>query len=80
MYPSPFPLRLKRPWPPGLPSFTGMAPISIYTQMSASYLGWREREREILIPELAILYLFNAHLLLLSHAVEHQQVRNRSPS
>ncbi|CAK9139776.1 unnamed protein product [Ilex paraguariensis] len=24
MYPSPFPLRLKRPWPPGLPSFTGM--------------------------------------------------------
>ncbi|KAL1833990.1 hypothetical protein ACET3Z_003641 [Daucus carota] len=24
MYPSPFPLRLKRPWPPGLPSFNGM--------------------------------------------------------
>ncbi|KAI3466849.1 hypothetical protein Pfo_023512 [Paulownia fortunei] len=24
MYPSPFPLRLKRPWPPGLTSFTGM--------------------------------------------------------
>ncbi|KAL6546347.1 ADP-ribosylation factor, Arf Arf6 [Orobanche minor] len=24
MYPSPFALRLKRPWPPGLPSFTGM--------------------------------------------------------
>ncbi|KAK4440200.1 Auxin response factor 6 [Sesamum alatum] len=24
MYPSPFPLRLKRPWPPGLPSFTGI--------------------------------------------------------
>ncbi|KAE9594568.1 putative transcription factor ARF family [Lupinus albus] len=24
MYPSPFPLRLKRPWPPGLPSFHGM--------------------------------------------------------
>ncbi|KAG8385248.1 hypothetical protein BUALT_Bualt03G0022300 [Buddleja alternifolia] len=24
MYPSPFPLRLKRPWPTGLPSFTGM--------------------------------------------------------
>ncbi|KZV51032.1 Auxin response factor 6 isoform 1, partial [Dorcoceras hygrometricum] len=24
MYPSPFSLRLKRPWPPGLPSFTGM--------------------------------------------------------
>lgn len=23
MYPSPFPLRLKRPWPPGLPSFHG---------------------------------------------------------
>ncbi|GFP81185.1 auxin response factor 6 [Phtheirospermum japonicum] len=26
MYPSPFALRLKRPWPPGLPSFTGMKP------------------------------------------------------
>ncbi|XVF40067.1 hypothetical protein PTKIN_Ptkin01aG0082500 [Pterospermum kingtungense] len=24
MYPSPFPLRLKRPWPPGLPSFQGI--------------------------------------------------------
>ncbi|KAK1422769.1 hypothetical protein QVD17_18055 [Tagetes erecta] len=24
MYPSQFPLRLKRPWPPGLPSFNGM--------------------------------------------------------
>ncbi|KAE9603083.1 hypothetical protein Lal_00042383 [Lupinus albus] len=24
MYPSPFPLRFKRPWPPGLPSFHGM--------------------------------------------------------
>ncbi|XP_019055450.1 PREDICTED: auxin response factor 6 isoform X2 [Nelumbo nucifera] len=24
MYPSPFPLRLKRPWPPGLPSLHGM--------------------------------------------------------
>ncbi|CAI8617339.1 unnamed protein product [Vicia faba] len=24
MYPSPFPLRLKRPWPPGLPSFNGL--------------------------------------------------------
>ncbi|KAM1107937.1 hypothetical protein EV1_004606 [Malus domestica] len=24
MYPSTFPLRLKRPWPPGLPSFNGM--------------------------------------------------------
>ncbi|GMI93592.1 auxin response factor 8 [Hibiscus trionum] len=24
MYPSPFPLRLKRPWPPGLPSFNGI--------------------------------------------------------
>ncbi|KAJ0963201.1 hypothetical protein J5N97_028323 [Dioscorea zingiberensis] len=24
MYPSPFPLRLKRPWPPGLPSLQGM--------------------------------------------------------
>ncbi|KAK4779203.1 hypothetical protein SAY86_006731 [Trapa natans] len=24
MYPSPFPLRLKRPWPPGLPPFNGM--------------------------------------------------------
>ncbi|CAI9782169.1 unnamed protein product [Fraxinus pennsylvanica] len=24
MYPSPFPVRLKRPWPPGLPSFSGM--------------------------------------------------------
>ncbi|KAL0328987.1 UNVERIFIED_CONTAM: Auxin response factor 6 [Sesamum calycinum] len=24
MYPSPFSLRLKRPWPPGLPSFSGM--------------------------------------------------------
>lgn len=24
MYPSAFPLRLKRPWPPGLPSFNGM--------------------------------------------------------
>lgn len=24
MYPSPFPLRLKRPWPTGLPSFNGM--------------------------------------------------------
>lgn len=24
MYPSPFPLRLKRPWPPGLPSFPGL--------------------------------------------------------
>ncbi|KAG4124532.1 hypothetical protein ERO13_D10G045300v2 [Gossypium hirsutum] len=24
MYPSPFPLRLKRPWPPGLPSFHGL--------------------------------------------------------
>ncbi|KAF4363083.1 hypothetical protein F8388_013447 [Cannabis sativa] len=24
MYPSPFPLRLKRPWPPGLPAFHGM--------------------------------------------------------
>ncbi|XVE51664.1 hypothetical protein DITRI_Ditri02bG0059600 [Diplodiscus trichospermus] len=24
MYPSPFPLRLKRPWPPGLPSFPGI--------------------------------------------------------
>ncbi|OMO70382.1 AUX/IAA protein [Corchorus capsularis] len=24
MYPSPFPLRLKRPWPPGLPSFHGI--------------------------------------------------------
>ncbi|XP_047311312.1 auxin response factor 6 isoform X2 [Impatiens glandulifera] len=24
MYPSPFPLRLKRPWPPGLPSFGGI--------------------------------------------------------
>lgn len=23
MYPSPFPLRLKRPWPSGLPSFHG---------------------------------------------------------
>lgn len=23
MYPSTFPLRLKRPWPPGLPSFNG---------------------------------------------------------
>ncbi|CAL1403013.1 unnamed protein product [Linum trigynum] len=24
MYPSPFPLRLKRPWPPGFPSFNGI--------------------------------------------------------
>ncbi|KAA8523883.1 hypothetical protein F0562_010306 [Nyssa sinensis] len=24
MYPSPFPLKLKRPWPPGLPSFNGI--------------------------------------------------------
>ncbi|CAK9151970.1 unnamed protein product [Ilex paraguariensis] len=24
MFPSPFPLRLKRPWPPGLPSFNGI--------------------------------------------------------
>ncbi|XP_022847985.1 auxin response factor 6-like [Olea europaea var. sylvestris] len=24
MYPSPFPMRLKRPWPPGLPSFSGV--------------------------------------------------------
>lgn len=24
MYPSPFPLRLKRPWPPGLPSLHGI--------------------------------------------------------
>lgn len=24
MYSSPFPLRLKRPWPPGLPSFHGI--------------------------------------------------------
>ena len=28
MYPSPFPLRLKRPWPPGLPSFHGIVKIS----------------------------------------------------
>lgn len=26
MYPSPFPLRLKRPWPAGLPSFPGKSP------------------------------------------------------
>lgn len=26
MYPTPFPLRLKRPWPPGLPSFNGTIP------------------------------------------------------
>lgn len=32
MYPSPFPLRLKRPWQPGLPSFHGMV---VY-----SYLGF----------------------------------------
>ena len=28
MYPSPFPLRLKRPWPPGPPSFHGIVKIS----------------------------------------------------
>jgi hypothetical protein len=29
MYPSPFPLRLKRPWPTGLPSLYGTSDISI---------------------------------------------------
>ncbi|KAL1826234.1 hypothetical protein DCAR_0205370 [Daucus carota subsp. sativus] len=29
MYPSPFPLRLKRPWPPGLPSFNGIKDESL---------------------------------------------------
>lgn len=30
MYPSPFPLRLKRPWPPGLPSFHGIVNFKIW--------------------------------------------------
>uniref|UniRef100_A0A166CKJ8 Auxin response factor n=1 Tax=Daucus carota subsp. sativus TaxID=79200 RepID=A0A166CKJ8_DAUCS len=30
MYPSPFPLRLKRPWPPGLPSFNGKLILHSY--------------------------------------------------
>ncbi|KAM7262963.1 hypothetical protein ACFE04_000646 [Oxalis oulophora] len=35
MYPSPFPLRLKRPWPSGLPSFHGLkdGDMSMNTQM-----------------------------------------------
>lgn len=31
MYPSPFPLRLKRPWPSGLPSFHGMVVFLLVT-------------------------------------------------
>lgn len=29
MYPSPFPMRLKRPWPSGLPSFHGLIGLPI---------------------------------------------------
>ncbi|CAH8349957.1 unnamed protein product [Eruca vesicaria subsp. sativa] len=36
MYPSPFPLRLKRPWPPGLPSFHGLKEDDMGMGMSMS--------------------------------------------
>ncbi|XP_023645210.1 auxin response factor 6 isoform X2 [Capsella rubella] len=39
MYPSPFPLRLKRPWPPGLPSFHGLKEDDMSMSMS-SPLMW----------------------------------------
>ncbi|XP_019091067.1 PREDICTED: auxin response factor 6-like [Camelina sativa] len=39
MYPSPFPLRLKRPWPPGLPSFHGLKEDDMGMSMS-SPLMW----------------------------------------
>ncbi|CAH2034487.1 unnamed protein product [Thlaspi arvense] len=39
MYPSPFPLRLKRPWPPGLPSFHGLKEDDMSMGMS-SPLMW----------------------------------------
>uniref|UniRef100_A0A368UMP9 Auxin response factor n=1 Tax=Glycine max TaxID=3847 RepID=A0A368UMP9_SOYBN len=40
MYPSPFPLRLKRPWPPGLPSFHGLKDddFDMYQAMAAAAL------------------------------------------
>ncbi|KAL3616861.1 ADP-ribosylation factor, Arf Arf6 [Castilleja foliolosa] len=39
MYPSPFALRLKRPWPPGLPSYTGMKPDDM--AMNSSFMWFR---------------------------------------
>ncbi|XP_073526273.1 uncharacterized protein [Phyllobates terribilis] len=38
MYPSPFPLRLKRPWPSGLPSFSG------FNDGDMSQMMWLQRE------------------------------------
>ncbi|XP_051125040.1 auxin response factor 6 isoform X2 [Andrographis paniculata] len=38
MYPSPFPLRLKRPWPHGLPSFSGMKPDDMGLNSSFMWL------------------------------------------
>ena len=37
MYPSPFPLRLKRPWPTGLPSLHGMR--CSYVMLACRYVS-----------------------------------------
>ncbi|XP_071726530.1 auxin response factor 6-like [Rutidosis leptorrhynchoides] len=39
MYPSQFPLRLKRPWPPGLPSFNGMKEDALGMNSPTMWLG-----------------------------------------
>lgn len=36
MYPSPFPLRLKRPWPSGLPTFPGKIAFDLTLSLSLS--------------------------------------------
>ncbi|KAK7399964.1 hypothetical protein VNO78_11162 [Psophocarpus tetragonolobus] len=43
MYPSPFPLRLKRPWPPGLPSFHGLKDDDF--GMNSSLMWLRDTDR-----------------------------------
>ncbi|XP_020229775.1 auxin response factor 6 isoform X2 [Cajanus cajan] len=43
MYPSPFPLRLKRPWPPGLPSFHGLKDDDF--GMNSSLMWLRDADR-----------------------------------
>ncbi|KAK7332142.1 hypothetical protein VNO80_28890 [Phaseolus coccineus] len=48
MYPSPFPLRLKRPWPPGLPSFHGMKDDDF--GLNSSLLWLRDSDRGLQSP------------------------------
>ncbi|XP_014518367.1 auxin response factor 6 [Vigna radiata var. radiata] len=48
MYPSPFPLRLKRPWPPGLPSFHGIKDDDF--GLNSSLLWLRDSDRGLQSP------------------------------